>query len=69
MRIISHDEISNYHEEACKIMKDIGSDDILFIAAALAFNAIIWSDDKHFKKQNRIKILSTEEMRIIDNNC
>ncbi|HID40035.1 MAG TPA: hypothetical protein EYP36_11045, partial [Calditrichaeota bacterium] len=36
--------------------------DVQFIAAALATKSTIWSDDKHFKKQDEVKILTTKEL-------
>ena len=48
---------------------DIGNvdiDDVPFIATSLAFdNCPIWSDDKHFKGQDRIKIYSRDNFRFI----
>jgi predicted nucleic acid-binding protein len=36
---------------------------MLFFATPLAFNCCpIWSDDKELKKQDRIKIFSTDEI-------
>ena len=53
-------DISN---EAKKIIGDIDQDDVTFIALALAIpNNGIWTEDKHFKKQNKIKIWSTKEI-------
>lgn len=51
-----------YCNEAKEIIGQIDCDDIPFIATALAFNCPIWSDDKHFKLQNKIKILTTKEI-------
>lgn len=63
MRIISHEEIRDYYDEACSIMNSIDLGDIIYIATALAFKAVIWSDDAHFKMQNRVRSLTTEEMK------
>lgn len=49
-------------KDAIKIMDKIDPDDTPFIAAALAINADIWSDDKHFEKQKRIKIWKTQDI-------
>ena len=49
-------------KEAKKIMDSIDKDDTPFIAAALATKSDIWSDDKHFEKQDKIKILKTKEL-------
>ena len=62
MRIISNEEICNYDNEALEIMNKIDAEDKIFIATALAFDAYIWSDDEHFKRQDRIKVFTTKEM-------
>ncbi|MBI2105790.1 hypothetical protein HYT56_03055 [Candidatus Woesearchaeota archaeon] len=54
--------IMNKMEEAKRIMDKIDKDDTPFIAAAIATKSSIWSDDKHFEKQNRIKILKTNDL-------
>jgi len=61
--VIPNEVILPYREEALKIVKDIDIDDVLFIATALAFeDAVVWSDDKKLKKQNKIKIINTSEI-------
>src|SRR3989344_1779740 len=66
INVISNEVILPYREEAIEIVKNIDIDDALFVATALAFkDAIIWSNDKKLKKQNRIKIISTSEMIFI----
>src|SRR3989344_6204078 len=61
--IMIKDEIIELRmEEAKKIMDKIDSKDTIFIAAALATNSVIWSDDKHFKKQNMVKVITTTEL-------
>lgn len=62
MRIVSYEEVWDYYEEACKIMDKIDPGDTIYLATALAMDALIWSDDKHFKKQSKIKVLTTEEI-------
>ena len=50
-------------DEAKKIMEHIDPEDVTFIATALCQNnAVIWSDDKHFKKQDKIPNLKTCDM-------
>jgi len=63
MRIVKYEEIHNYYNQAFEIMDKIDPDDIIFIATALAFNAVIWSDDTHFKMQDRVNCLTTEDMK------
>jgi predicted nucleic acid-binding protein len=36
--------------------------DILYFACALYKNTVIWSNDKEFKNQKRVRVLTTEEM-------
>lgn len=50
-------------EEAENIMRSIDLDDSPFISLALTMdNDGIWSEDAHFKRQNRIKVWTTKEL-------
>jgi predicted nucleic acid-binding protein len=62
IRIIRNKNLLPFRERAKKIMHKIGKKDVPFIAAAIALNCPIWSDDKHFKKQKTIKVFTTKEM-------
>ena len=63
INIIPRSEIEIYVDEAKKIINDIDSDDVPFIALALTVpNDGIWTEDKHFKKQNQIKIWNTSDL-------
>lgn len=63
IRLIPTEELMSYSEEAKRTMEHIDPEDVLFIAAALSQeNGAIWSDDKHFDKQNRITVLKTKDM-------
>ena len=62
VRIIPVDLIINKKGEAFNIIGHIDPDDVIFFATALTFNALIWSDDKHFIMQDKIKILTTKDM-------
>jgi len=62
IKIIENDKIADYNEKAEGIIGRIHFSDVPFIAAALATDSIIWSDDKHFKKQNKIKVLTTKDI-------
>jgi predicted nucleic acid-binding protein len=62
MKIVSNEEIQEYYTQARKLIGEIDSDDMIFIATALAFDAMVWSDDLHFKMQNEVKALNTEEL-------
>ncbi len=55
--------IKPYSKEAFRIIGQIDPDDVPFIASCLAHNAILWSEDKDLKKQNKIKVLNTAEIK------
>lgn len=55
--------IKSKFDEATGIMDKIDPADTPFIALALAVdNEGIWSDDKHFERQNKIRIWKTKEL-------
>lgn len=56
-------DFSKYIREAYNLMRNIDKDDTPIIAAALYLRAPIWSNDSHFKKQNRVRTYNTEELR------
>lgn len=60
--VISDLVIEEYMEEAKEIMDETDKADTPFIAAALAMNCGIWSDDEHFQKQNKIKVWKTKDL-------
>ena len=63
IKILTDEEILNYKFEAEKLMNHIDDTDSVFLAAAIAVKAdYIWSNDKHFKQQNKIAALTTEEV-------
>jgi len=61
--IVSDIVVESKMDQARKIMDALDHDDAPFIALALAVeNDGIWSDDKHFKQQNRIRIWETKDL-------
>jgi predicted nucleic acid-binding protein len=58
--IIDDEKLAPYLPAAQTLIKD--PKDILYFACALYSDTIIWSNDKEFKKQRRIKIKTTEEL-------
>lgn len=61
--IVDNIVIERKMNEAKKIMGEIDPDDTPFAALALAVeNEGIWSDDKHFEQQNRIRVWKTKEL-------
>ena len=60
--VVDDEVVQSRMEDAKKIMDHIDPGDTPFIAAALATNAAIWSDDKHFEKQTVVKIFKTSDL-------
>ena len=61
--VVSDLVVESKMDEAKKIMDALDPDDTPFIALALAVeNDGIWSDDKHFKQQNTIRIWETKDL-------
>ena len=61
--VVSDIVIQTKMEEAKKIMDKIDPDDTPFIALALAVeNDGIWSEDKHFDQQDKIKVWKTADL-------
>jgi predicted nucleic acid-binding protein len=58
--IIPQDETKHLTKEAISISLDL--DDSPFFEVALHLDIPIWSNDKRLKEQNRVKVLSTEEV-------
>ena len=51
-------------QEAKAAMKETDLEDAVFVACALSLpGAVIWSNDKHLKKQKLVRVYTTEEMR------
>ena len=61
--ILVSDEEIQHKEEAQKIMSPIDVKDSIFIAIALStHNEGIWSEDRHFEQQNRVKVWKTKDI-------
>lgn len=60
IKIISPNKYNFEMDKARKLIKD--SDDVIFLARAIAFNYPIWTDDKHFLEQKEIEIITTKRM-------
>jgi len=60
--ILDYELFSLNYSEAEIIMNKIDPKDTPFIAAALATNSDIWSDDLHFQKQKKIKVWKTKDL-------
>src|SRR3989338_1005062 len=63
IKLVTTEEINKNWDEAKKIMEHIDKEDVVFIATALSIeDSVIWSDDRHFEKQDKVKVLKTEDM-------
>jgi|SRR3989344_3008895 len=63
VKIIPSSITKNHLKKAESIMKNIDIKDSSFIAAVFSINADgIWSYDNHFKKQDKVKVFSIEEL-------
>jgi len=60
INIIPLDEFRNFIDTVKNISPD--PDDVAYFALALKLKCPIWSNDKELKKQNVVKIYSTEEL-------
>ena len=60
IEIIPKEDFKNYLETAKEISYDI--DDVQYLALALKLKCPVWSNDKDFKKQNKVKVFSTKEL-------
>ncbi|NMA44372.1 MAG: PIN domain-containing protein [Candidatus Diapherotrites archaeon] len=60
IKIIDDKELLPYLPAAKTLISD--KKDLLYFACALYKDTVIWSNDKEFKKQKRVKIFTTEEM-------
>lgn len=63
IRLVDSEKVAMFLGEAKEVMQRIDPDDVIFIACALSLsNSLIWSDDKHFDKQNKVKVLKTKDL-------
>ena len=62
LRLIKRIEFEKNIKKAEEIIGKIHKNDVIFVAAALTKDAIIWSNDEHFKKQNEVAVLTTKEI-------
>ncbi len=63
IKLVSKKEIEKYKKKGKMIMKDIDVNDSSFIATCFAINGDgIWSFDKHFEKQNEVKIFNIQDI-------
>ena len=63
IKLVPTEETEKNWHEAKKIMEHVDPEDVVFIATALSISdSVIWSDDRHFEKQDKIRIFKTKDM-------
>ena len=60
VKLVSESEYSMYIKEASKLTKHIK--DVPYFALALYLKCAIWSDEKSFKQQSKVKVYSTSDL-------
>ncbi|MEK6890891.1 MAG: PIN domain-containing protein [Nanoarchaeota archaeon] len=56
-------ELDYYKEEVKKLINLISDkDDIVYLALALKMDCTLWSNDSLLKNQNKVRVLSTEDL-------
>ena len=59
--LVSEYRFADSLDKANNLIGKIDINDVVFLACALSLDLEIWSDDKHFQKQNEVKVLTTQE--------
>jgi len=63
VQVVPKERVLGRMKEAEQIMGKIDMDDAPFIALALSFpNDGVWSEDKHFLRQRRVKVWHTKDL-------
>ena len=63
VEIVPIEKLIPHRAQARQIMENIDVNDVLFIACGVAYpNSVIWTDDKDFKKQDKVKVMNTAEI-------
>jgi predicted nucleic acid-binding protein len=61
IKFLPREEFNDFIPQALEILKE-NPKDAPYVALALKFNCLIWSEDKGLKKHARIKVLNTAEL-------
>ena len=63
LNVVEKKEFADSYVEALGVMRGIDEDDAEFLALALVIDADgIWTNDRHFLKQTRIRVWTTAEL-------
>lgn len=64
IHLISKDEYNEKMAIAEDILRNIDITDSPFLALAMALNCSIWSNDGHFKQQDKVVVYTTKDLTI-----
>jgi predicted nucleic acid-binding protein len=62
IRLVPKEKYNEKMALAEDILKDIDVTDSPFLALAMALNCPVWSNDGHFKQQDRVEVHTTKEL-------
>jgi len=62
IQIVPDEQLEDHLTESKEELADIDEDDVIFLAAALAVDGILWSDDTDFQNQKLVSVLTTSEI-------
>jgi len=63
VQVVPAERILKKYKEADRVIGKIDRDDVPFVALALSFpNDGIWSEDKHFLRQKKVKVWRTRDI-------
>lgn len=60
--LVSGDAVRAHREPAREAMRDADPDDAVFVAAALARDGTVWSDDADLAHQDLVPVYTTQEL-------
>lgn len=61
--LVPEESIRPYLEEADKLLGDVDKDDVVFLATTRGVeNSVIWSEDTHFDKQDKVINIKTKKV-------
>lgn len=62
VHLVKEKDILDQKSKAKDVMDKIDENDSVFIASALSIGGVIWSDDKHFQKQEVVEVYTTRDI-------
>jgi len=70
IKVIPAEEVLSKWREAQEVMERVDENDVPFVAAALRAECdAIWSDDKHLRRQSKVKVWTTRDLSGLGNRA